>query len=314
MELGICTDSLRDLAFEPALDAAVSFGVTAVEVAAGGMSSAPHLDLDRMLADVDARRRWTAELDRRGLRLAALNCSAWLLHPVRGEASRTVVERAMQLAGVLGVRKIVTMSGLPGDGPAGSMPNWLWSTWPTDAVELRERQWEMAIELWHGLVSRARLEGVEQIALELHPFQLVYNVPTLRRLRATTGPEIGANLDPSHLFWQGMDPVAVVSDLGEAIYHVHMKDTEIRPQQVALNGVLDHSADPEDRAWNFRAVGLGHGVETWRALIDALDRVGYDDVLSVENDDPFLPAADAIRSATEFIKPLLGRGEDVTRA
>ena len=307
MDIGLYTDSVPDLSYGAALDLAVDIGATAVEIATGGMSVAPHLDLDLLLRDRAARERWVIELQHRGLRLAALNCSAWLLHPVRGDRSRSVVERTMQLAGLLGIRKIVTMSGLPGDGDGATTTNWSWSTWPTDAVELRERQWDAALELWDGLVDVARHEGVTRIALELHPWQLVFNVPTLQRLRAAIGPEIGANLDPSHLFWQQMDPAAVITDLGGAVHHVHLKDTVLNPARVALNGVLDHTSDPSQRAWTFRAVGLGHDAATWSGILDELRRVAYDDVLSIENEDPFLMPVEGVRTAASFVRECLGR-------
>jgi sugar phosphate isomerase/epimerase len=305
MDLGLFTDSVPELPFASALDLAVEIGARAVEVAAGGMSPAPHLDLGLLLRDRQARERWSATIADRGLRLAALNCSAWLLHPVRGDASRTVVEQTMQLAGLLSVRKIVTMSGLPGDGPGASTTNWSWSTWPPDAVALRERQWDMALGLWSGLADRARAEGVTRIALELHPWQLVFNVPTLRRLRDAIGVEIGANLDPSHLFWQQMDPAAVIGELGEAVHHVHIKDTALNPGRVALNGVLDHTAEPSERAWTFRAAGLGHDAGEWSRILDALARVGYDDLLSIENEDPFLGSEEGVRAAASFVRERL---------
>jgi sugar phosphate isomerase/epimerase len=310
LQLGLLTDSVHAFTYEAALDLAVEIGAGAVEIAAGGMSSAPHLDLDALLGQADARRRWLVELEARGLRLAALNCSAWLLHPVRGDDSRRVVERTLQLAGLLGIDKVVTMSGLPGDGPAASTPNWVWSTWPVDAVDLRERQWDAAIELWEGLIVHARTAGVTRIALELHPWQLVYNVPTLRRLRAAIGPEIGANLDPSHLFWQQMDPAAVATELGSAIHHVHLKDTAIDPANVGLNGVLDHSSMAADRAWNFRALGVGHDASVWSGIIGALRLAGYDDVLSIENEDPFLDAETGVRVAAAFVREQLADAID----
>jgi sugar phosphate isomerase/epimerase len=305
VDLSLYTDSVPGLGYSQALDLAVEVGAHALEVSAGGMSSAPHLDLDLLLADRAARAAWTTEQRTRGLRLAAINCSAWLLHPVRGEASRSTVERAMQLAGVLGVDTIVTMSGLPGDGPGATTTTWSWSTWPADAVALRERQWEQAISLWEGLVSRSRREGVRRIALELHPWQLVFNVPTLGRLRDVVGPEVGANVDPSHLYWQGMDPAAVVAALGDAVHHVHLKDTATQVPQLALNGVLDHTLEPRHRAWVFRAMGEGHDAATWRGFLDALRRARYRGVLSIENEDPYVDAADGVRIAARYARARL---------
>jgi sugar phosphate isomerase/epimerase len=175
-------------------------------------------------------------------------------------------------------------------------------------VALLERQWDEAISLWEDLGRRAVSHGVAKLAFELHPLHLVYNVPTLRRMRDAVGPVIGANMDPSHLFWQRMDPLAVIADLGEAVYHVHLKDTEIIADQVALAGVLDTRPfdDPEKRGWIFRAVGSVRDAAWWSSFIAALRAVGYDDVLSIENEDVTLPAEQAVRNTAAFMRPLLG--------
>jgi sugar phosphate isomerase/epimerase len=265
LELGLYTDSLPDLGFEAVLDIAAEIGATGIEIATGGQSSAPHLRIDELLGDARRRARFAAAFDSRGLRIAALNCSAWPLHPVVGEEHVALIRSTIRLAAELGVRKIVSMSGSPGDGPGSSTVNFTWYPWPDDAVALLERQWAAAIELWRDLGADARAAGVERIALELHPLHLVYNVPTLERMRDAVGPIIGANLDPSHLFWQQMDPLAVIRALGSAVHHVHLKDTEIVPDQVAIAGVLDQRPfdDPEHRAWVFRPVGSVHGHAFW---------------------------------------------------
>lgn len=243
----------------------------------------------------------------RGLRIAALNCSAWPLHPVVGEEHVALIRSTIRLAAELGVRKLVTMSGSPGDGPGSSTVNFAWYPWPADARALLDRQWPAAIELWRDLGKYAQDAGVEQIAFELHPLHLAYNVPTLQRMRDAVGPIIGANIDPSHLFWQGMDPLAVVRGLGPAVYHVHLKDTEVVPEQVAIAGVLDQRPfdDPSNRAWVFRTVGTVHGREFWSAFVSALREVGYDDVLSIENEDARLRPESAVEDAARFMHSVM---------
>ena len=204
--------------------------------------------------------RFQDQLASRGLAIAALNCSAWPMHPVVGPAHAELIRRTIELAERLGVHKIVTMSGCPGDGPGGTTLNWVWSTWPDDQSALLARQWDEAIPFWQAMVAHAADHGVDRIAFELHPMQLVYNVPTLRRMRDAVGPIIGANLDPSHLFWQQMDPLVVIRVLGSAVHHVHLKDTKFEPGRLAIAGVLDQKigTDFADRAWNFRTLGVGH--------------------------------------------------------
>ena len=307
LELGLYTDSLAHLGFEDALDVAARIGATGIEIATGGQSSAPHLRIDELLRDAGKRAAFAAAFESRGLRIAALNCSAWPLHPVVGDEHVALIRSTIRLAAELGVRKIVTMSGSPGDGPSSSTVNFTWYPWPADAMALLDRQWTAAIDLWQALGAEARAAGVEQLAFELHPLHLVYNVPTLERMRAAVGPIIGANLDPSHLFWQQMDPLAVIRALGPAVYHVHLKDTELVPEQVALAGVLDQRPfdDPSQRGWVFRTVGSVHGVEFWSAFVAALREVGYDDVLAIENEDPGLTPEAAVAQAARFMQSVL---------
>jgi sugar phosphate isomerase/epimerase len=286
---------------------AAEIGATGIEIATGGQSSAPHLRIDELMGDAGRRREFSAAFTSRGLRIAALNCSAWPLHPVLGARHVELIRSTIRLAAELGVRKLVSMSGSPGDGPGSSTVNFTWYPWPADAMALLDRQWTEAIELWVGLGAEATAAGIERIAFELHPLHLVYNVPTLERMRAAVGPVIGANVDPSHLFWQQMDPLAVIKALGPAVYHVHLKDTELIPDQVAIAGVLDQRPfdDPAHRGWVFRTVGSVHGREFWSSFVTALRDVGYDDVLSIENEDAGLPPEAAVAQGARFMRSIL---------
>jgi len=307
VELGLYTDSVKHLTFDAALDLAARIGATGIEIATGGQSSAPHLRIDSLLSDARARASFAEAFVSRGLRIAALNCSAWPLHPIHGDRHVELIRSTIRLAGELGIRKIVTMSGNPGDGGGSTAVNFTWYPWPVDSMALLDRQWAAALELWVELGAYAAAHGVEKLAFELHPLHLVYNVPTLRRMREAVGPIIGANLDPSHLFWQQMDPLAVIDALGPAVYHVHLKDTELVSGEVDIAGVLDQRpfSDPAHRAWVFRAVGSVRQQPFWSAFIAALARVGYDDVLSIENEDVSLPAEAGVEQAAAFVRPLL---------
>ncbi|HTS15154.1 MAG TPA: sugar phosphate isomerase/epimerase [Candidatus Sulfotelmatobacter sp.] len=307
MDIGLYTDSLSELPFELALDVTAEAGVRSIEIATGGQSTAPHLDVDELLASEPARARFRDAFASRGLRLAALNCSAWPMHPVVGEAHSALIDKTLRLAAELGVSKIVSMSGCPGDGPGATTFDWMWYPWPEDAVRLRVRHWEAAVAFWAGKMPLAEASGVTRIAFELHPLHVVYNVPTLLAFRAAVGERIGANVDPSHLFWQRMEPLAAIRALGPAVQHVHMKDTEINEDQAALAGVLDDRSfvTPAERAWVFRTVGRVHPAGYWRAFIQALRDVGYDDSLSIEQEDPYTSQADGVREAAAFIGGLL---------
>jgi sugar phosphate isomerase/epimerase len=226
---------------------------------------------------------------------------------VHDEAHRALIRNTIELAGRLGVRTIVSMSGCGGDAPDDTAMNWVWYPWPPEAVSLLERQWRAAIPMWEELAAHAERHGVDRIALELHPLHLSYNVPTLLRLRDAVGPVIGANVDPSHMFWQQMDPVAVVDALGDAVYHVHLKDSEVVRDQAALTGVLDNRpfADPKSRAWVFRTVGRAHDESFWSAFFSALTRVGYEGSLSIENEDVEQPQEAGVREAASFARRLI---------
>ncbi len=312
LELGLYTDSLEDLGLEEALDVAARIGATGIEIATGGQSRAPHLRIDELLGDAGRRAAFASAFTNRGLHIAALNCSAWPLHPVLGDRHVALIRSTIRLAGELGVRKIVTMSGSPGDGPGGSAVNFVWYPWPPESMALLERQWDAAIELWRVLGAEAEAAGVERLAFELHPLHLVYNVPTLQRMQTAVGPIIGANLDPSHLFWQGMDPLAVIPALGPSVAHVHLKDTQVVPEQVALAGVLDQRPfeDPGQRAWVFRTVGAVHDRAFWSAFVAALGDVGYDGVLSIENEDASLEPEASVEQGAAFMRSILERSDD----
>jgi sugar phosphate isomerase/epimerase len=309
MELGLYTDSLAQLERDAVLDVAARIGATGIEMATGGQSSAPHLDRAELLGSVDARSRLLDAIGHRNLHLAALNCSAWLLHPRFAAAQRTIVEETFRLAELLGVDTVVTMSGNPGDGSDATTVNWVTYPWPQELVDLRRRQWDALLELWRELTPLAAGHGV-RVALELHPLQLVFNVPTLLELRDAVGPTVGANLDPSHLFWQAMDPLAVIPALGAAVHHVHLKDTAIVPEEVALAGVLDvrSQEDPAHRAWNFRTVGSGHDRAFWASFVETLRGVGYDRTLSIEHEDRSLDPLAGVEESAAVAREVLAKG------
>jgi sugar phosphate isomerase/epimerase len=307
VKIGLYTDSVGNLRFEQALDLAAELGVQALEIATGGQSRAPHLDLDRMLEDGEARKRWHWAIQERGLELESLNCSSFPLHPRVGPHHQELIRKTIRLAEILKIDTIITQSGCPGDSEQSRIPNWIVYRWPPELVEVLEWQWETSIALWRELSAFASDHGVRKICFELHPLNVVYNVPTLLRLREAVGPAIGANFDPSHLMWQGTDIEACIKALGGAVFHVHMKDTRVDPHAVALAGVLD-TTEPRsiaDKPWAFRTIGHGHDALWWRGFVDALRTVGYNGVLSIENEDALFPGEEGVRRAVVFLKEIL---------
>ncbi|MCC6191399.1 MAG: sugar phosphate isomerase/epimerase [Anaerolineales bacterium] len=309
MKIGLYTDSLPDLTFEGALDWISSQGIEAVEIGTGNFSPAPHCRLADVAGGGEAAARFRDAIAARGLTLSALNCNGNLLdpHPRRRQKAQDTFYRTVEAAQHLGLDTVVTMSGCPGDPSGGEYPNWVTCTWQAEFVELSERQWEEVIApFWREAGRFARERGVN-VAIEMHPGQSVYNTRGLLRLRDMAGPNLGANLDPSHLFWQGMDPLVVVRALGRGgVLHVHAKDTRLDPQEMALNGGLDlrPTSEVAARAWAFRTVGYGHDAGWWRDFVSELRRQGYDGVLSIEHEDRLMGSREGIVKSVDFLKPI----------
>lgn len=309
MRIGVFTDSTPHLSLAQALARYQSWGITAVELGMGNFSPAPHANLAELLSSSAARAELMGLLDRHGMILSALNCSGNPVHPDDDVAAHdsAVIRDTLRLAGMLGIDRVVTMSGCPGTPEGGKHPNWVTFTWPDHFATLLEWQWnEVLFPYWSDLGAAARAEGV-QLCFEMHPGMSIYNAASLLRLRAAVGDSIAANLDPSHLWWQGMDPLEVVRALGPAVGFVHAKDTRIDPRNTAVNGCLDTTlpAVPASMPWVFRAVGYGHDAGWWRDFISVLQMHGYDGVLSIEHEDPLMDFEVGTAKAAEFLKPLV---------
>ncbi|MEA2180303.1 MAG: hypothetical protein QOG77_3600 [Solirubrobacteraceae bacterium] len=314
MKLGVLTVLYADRSLEEVLDRAVELGLDAVELGTGNYPGDAHCKPDELLADrarADALRRAVAE---RGLVISALSCHGNPLHPDGSvaEAHHGVWRRTLELAELLEIDVVNTFSGCPGDGPGARAPNWVTCPWPPDFAEVQRWQWdEVVVPYWQREAEEAARRGVRGIGLEMHPGFVVYNPETLLRLRAAAGDRIGANFDPSHLVWQGIDPVEAVRELGRAgaIFHAHAKDTYVDAGNVRRNGVLDTKPYDEvlDRAWTFRTVGYGHGEELWRQLISMLRAVGYDDVLSIEHEDMLASVDEGLERAVALLRGVLLR-------
>jgi sugar phosphate isomerase/epimerase len=312
MKIGLYSDSLGDLGFLEMLDWLVEEGLEAVEIGTGNFSPAPHCEVKKLVSDAETRKVFRKAIADRGLTLSALNCNGNLLdpHPERRARAQAVFRDTVTAAGLLEVDTIVTMSGCPGDLDGGTYPNWVTCTWQAEYVELLEKQWAEEIEPFWAEAGRFAGEHGVKIAIEMHPGQAVYNTRTLLRLREIAGSNLGANFDPSHLFYQGMDPLVVIRALGEDfVFHVHAKDTRLDPQEMALNGGLDTRPmdKPGERGWVYRTVGFGHDARWWRDFVSTLRLVGFDGVLSIEHEDRLMGAREGIRKSVDFLQPVVLR-------
>jgi sugar phosphate isomerase/epimerase len=314
MKLGVFTVLYRDLPFEEALDRLAGMGVEAVEIGTGNYPGDAHCKPDELLADEAKARAFRDAVERRGLIISGLSQHGNPVHPDPEfrDRDRKVWDATVRLAEVLEVPVVMAFSGCPGDHDGARYPNWVTCPWPEDYLKILEWQWnEVVIPYWSEAAAFARSHGVARIGFEMHPGFVVYNPETLLKLRAAVGPAIGANLDPSHLFWQGIDAVEAIKVLGaeQAIFHVHAKDTFIDPGNVRRNGILDtkHYGEIVDRAWTFRTVGYGMGEKTWRDIVSALRAVDYDYVLSIEHEDLLLSVEEGLRRGIDVLSSIIPR-------
>ncbi|NLE14015.1 MAG: sugar phosphate isomerase/epimerase [Clostridiales bacterium] len=288
-------------------------GVEAAEIGAGGYPGKAHCDPEILLKDDAKFKEFKALFAKYNIECAALAVHGNAVHPDKAIAAKfdSDYRNAVLLAEKLGVKTVVTFSGCPGDCPSSKYPNWVTCPWPDDFLAILEYQWnEVLIPYWKEAGAFAAAHNV-RVAFEMHPGFCVYNPETLLRLRAACGDVLGANFDPSHLVWQGIDPVAAIRKLGEAgaIYHFHAKDTKIDPYNTAVNGVLDtkHYGDELHRSWVFRAIGYGNNMQYWRDMISNLRLVGYDGVLSVEHEDSLMSIDEGLDKAVYFLKQAIIR-------
>lgn len=294
MKLGLFTDGLPDMPFEQVLDEAVKMGIQVLELGTGGYSCAPHLDMDKLLHSEQARREFMNSIESRGLELYALNCSANAIGPgKRWENHAPDVMNTFRLAGLLGVKHIVSQSGLPAGSPGDETLNWVTFTYPPEMMDVLKYQWDVTIDFWSRAADLAKSCGVETIALENHPMNMVFNVSTLLHLRSAVGNIIGLNLDPSHLFFMGGDPIMIARKLckEKAVYHVHGKDTRLNPhikgQECFELGPYNGPA--VNRAWNYVAVGYGHDQLWWKEFFGTLAAGDYHGPVCIEVEDPLMP-------------------------
>lgn len=307
MELSVMSPVLRALNLDEALGYLHSLGVDSLELGAGGNPGKAHMDPAEYLAHPEKIEELKALLKKHNMKISALACHGNPVHPNKKIAKEFHDDfvNAMKVAVQLGVDTIIGFSGCPGDSENSKYPNWVTCAWPTDFLEILDWQWnEVLIPYWKETAALAKEIGIKKIAFEMHPGFCVYNPATLLRLREAVGDIIGANVDPSHLFWQGMDPCEAIKELKGAIYHFHAKDTKIDEANTAKNGVLDtgNYGDVLGRSWVFRTVGYGHSELVWNNIISTLKAVGYNGAISIEHEDALMSPKEGLEKAVALLK------------
>lgn len=306
MKLGVFTPLFAQLPLDAMLERVQAAGLEAIEIGTGAFPGADHIDVDGLLASAAKAKAYRAKVQDHGLIISALSCHGNPLHPNSALAKKDdeVFKRTVRLAERLEVPVVITFSGCPGDSDQAKYPNWVTSPWPPDMLDVLEWQWtKKAIPYWMRTTQFAKDRGV-RVALEAHPNFLVYNVETAQKLRRAVGDNLGVNLDPSHLFWQGVDVPQAIRALGPAIFHFHAKDVAIDRGNVAVNGLIDPKTyrAMNDRAWLFRAVGSGHDLLVWKEIMTALRLANYDYVVSLEHEDALMSIDQGFESAVDTLK------------
>lgn len=312
MKIGIFTALFHNRPIEEALDIIAEAGIQAVELGAGAYPGSRHLDdvggIEKLIKDEASRKKLRKMVEDRGLIIDSLSVHGNPLHPDRRIADdhHSAFQNAVLLAEKLEVGVVNGFSGCPGDGPRAKNPNWITCAWPDEYREIVDWQWKKkVIPYWKSQNRYLRAHKVK-FAIEAHPGFVVYNPETALKLRKAAGQNIGVNFDPSHFWWQGIDPIAAVRNLGEAgaIFHVHAKDSRIDAINSSVNGNLDIKSygDILHRSWVFRSVGYGHDVTWWKDFVSNLRMVGYDGVLSIEHEDGLLSTREGLLKAMETLK------------
>ena len=307
MKLGVLTVPLQGMTARDAFAYLHSLGVQTVELGTGGYTNNNHLKPEVYLDNPDKIAEFKDLLKEFDLEISVLSCHGNPVHPNKEKAAayHQVFVDTCRLAEQLGVDTVVTFSGCPGDCEASERPNWVTCSWPEDYGEILDWQWnQVLIPYWKEAAEIARSCGVTKIAFEMHPGFCVSNPATLLRLREAVGDIIGANFDPSHLIWQGMDPVMALRELEGAVYHFHAKDTRVDPANKAKNGVLDtgHYGNVLDRSWVFRTVGYGTGAQMWKDMMSTLQCIGYKGSVSIEHEDGLMSVREGLEKAIAFLK------------
>ena len=309
MKIGVFAVLFGNKPFEETLDYIVDLGLEAVEIGTGCYPGDAHAKPAALLASERKLKAFREAVERRNLQISALSCHGNPLHPhaATARAHHRVFEQTVELAAKLGVQTVITFSGCPGADARATVPSWIISPWPPEHSKALEWQWrERVTPYWKQTAAFCKKAGV-RVAIEMHPNFVVYNAETMSRLRAIAPNVIGCNFDPSHLFWQGADPVAAIRAIGDGIFHFHAKDCKLDAANIAVNGVLDAKPYTQEmqRSWIFRTVGYGNGAPVWKAMVSNLRLVGYDHVLSIEHEDSLMSGTEGLKKAIAFLKEVV---------
>ena len=311
MKLSVLAVALGDRSLDEALKFLSDRGVHAVEIGCGGFPGKAHCDPEVLLHDEKKLQEFKDTFKKYNMEISALSAHGNAVHPDKAQARKYEDDfvNAILLAENLGVDRVVTFSGCPGGSKDDKTPNWVNCAWPQDYPAILDYQWnEVLIPYWKKMAAFANDHGIYKIAFEMHPGFCVYNPETMLRIREAVGSTLGANLDPSHLFWQGIDPCEAVRYLGgDAIHFIHAKDTALNQFNIAHNGVLDtkNFTKVRERSWIFRTVGYGHDEKMWKDFVSALRLAGYEGPVSIEHEDGLMSGEEGLTKAIRLMQDVM---------
>jgi sugar phosphate isomerase/epimerase len=325
MKLGAYTACLHDRSLPETLKLLRDMGLTGAEINAGGFVPAPHLPIGPLLSSPAARQDYLGLFADAGVALTGLNVNGNPLNPDPevGPKHADDLRRAIEIAARLGVRRVVAMSGLPAAHPGGRAASWVVNPWDSQYLDVLDYQWkEVAVPFWTDIQARARDADVK-VCIEMHPHNVVFNPGSMERLATEiNATHVGAEMDPSHLFWQGIDPIVAIQHLNDLVFHAAAKDTRINEENCRVYGVLDDrfrrvpaeenpvglggrntlNRWPVDASWEFVAVGRGHGQDFWARFLRALAEVDPGIAVNIEHEDAELDQVEGLRLAAENLR------------
>ena len=309
MKLGVISQNFMMYGFDEGLDRAREMGFKAMEVGACGLWGTGFCDREKLLGNPGEIDRWLDAFAARGLEISALGAHGAPLNPNREAAADYARQfrQTCELMGKTGVRRLTLLSGLPEGAEGDTAPNWVaFAEWPFLRDTL-EWQWDKRLLPYWREQARVAADNGVILCFEMHGGDMVHNPPSLLRLRDELGPVAACNFDIAHMFYQGIDPVAAVRALDDAIQHVHVKDTIIHRDNARVKGMMDTTTveQPDHRSWTYTLPGWGHDATLWRDFITTLRLTGYDHVLSLEMECEYIQVEEGLKKSVAFLNPMV---------
>ncbi len=285
-------------------------GLEVIEVATGGFDGKAVCNPGFLLKSKDDLDEFLKVPKKYNLEISAFGCKGNPLHPDKRKSEEFITDilQTIELAKKTGINTIIVFAGTPGAGEDARYPNWISDYYPVELGEAVKWQWEKKIiPFWKDMVKKINNTNI-RFAFELHMGDAIYNPESFLKLRKEIDSgKITCNMDPSHLFPQGIDIELCIRRLGDTISYFHVKDCKIEKPIADFTGVIECKDynDSRNRSWNYRTLGYGHSKDTWKNIISALKIIGYDGVLSIEYEDALISPEEGLDKSVRFLKDII---------